>query len=101
MSGVSFTGFLLPLRFNDNANFQHWLDIFDSAATDVQCEILGNPGLENTALQNVSNAIANTFMDKIDTKGGKWNKGHKEKGVCRGRKYSVRAQDEIPEVIWF
>ena len=49
--GAAFPGFLVPLRFNYNAKFQHYLDIYNAVATGGQCEILGKPGMENMALQ--------------------------------------------------
>ena len=64
---MEFPGLLVPLRFNDNVNFQHCLDIFDAAATYGKCEILGKPGLYKTKLQNVPNAIANACMYQLDT----------------------------------
>ena len=48
---VAFPGLLVPLRFNNNVKFQHCLDIFDAAATDGKCEILGKPGLDKTNLK--------------------------------------------------
>ena len=60
---MAFPGLLVPLRFNDNAKFQHCLDIFDTAATDGKCEILGKPVLDKTKLQNFPNAIANVCME--------------------------------------
>ena len=71
---------IVLLWFNDNANFQHCLDIFDAVATDGKCEILGKLGLDKKALQNVANATENSFMDNINTWEGNVTKGIKKKG---------------------
>ena len=45
------TGLLVSLQLNYNTKFQQRLDLFDAVETDGQFEILGKPGLDNTALQ--------------------------------------------------
>ena len=49
--GVAFLGLLMPLRFNDNLKFQHFLDLFDAVVTYGQCEILGKPDVEKTEIK--------------------------------------------------
>ena len=78
--GAAFPGFLVPLRFNYNAKFQHYLDIYNAVATGGQCEILGKPGMDNTALKNVANCIADACMYQLDI----W-----EVNVTRDRKKKV------------
>ena len=56
-----------------------WI-FFDAVATDGQCEILGKSGLGNTELQNVSNDIANYFMDQLYTWEGNVTRDKNKKG---------------------
>ena len=75
MPGVAFPGLIVSLQFNDNAKLQHYLNIFDTFVADRKCEILGKPGLEKTALQFFSNAVANTCMDYLDILEGNVTRG--------------------------
>jgi hypothetical protein len=58
------------------------LDLFDAVATDEQCEILGKPGLDKTALQGVANAIADACMDQLDNWEGNVKRGKQKKGYA-------------------
>jgi hypothetical protein len=81
-SPVAFRELLRPFRFKDNSKFKHCLDLFDAVATDEQCEILGKPGLDKTALQGVANAIADACMDQLDNWEGNVKRGKQKKGYA-------------------